>query len=54
MANKIAVVMIPSFGERYFSHPMFEENKEKAVGLVKQPLPEPFDNTDFGFATARG
>ena len=53
-ANKIAVAIIPSFGERYFSHPMFDSIKQKAEGMTKQPLPEPFDNTDYGFATARG
>jgi cysteine synthase A len=53
-ANKTAVCIIPSFGERYFTHPMFASIKEEAEGLVKQPLPEPFDNTAYGFATARG
>ena len=52
--GKMAVCIIPSFGERYFSHPMFTEIKEKAEGLSKQPLPEPFDNTEYGFATPRG
>lgn len=52
--NKTAVCIIPSFGERYFTHPMFESIKEQATGLTKQPLPEPFDNTEFGFATPRG
>ena len=33
---------------------MFAPIKEKAEGLVKQPLPEPFDNTEYGFATPRG
>lgn len=53
-ANKVAVAIIPSFGERYFTHPMFDPIKAKADGLTKQPLPEPFDNTDYGFATPRG
>ena len=53
-ANKTAVCIIPSFGERYFSHPMFESVKKEAESLQKQPLPEPFDNTEFGFATPRG
>jgi cysteine synthase A len=53
-ANKTAVCIIPSFGERYFTHPMFAAIKEKAEGLVKQPLPEPYDNTKYGFATRRG
>jgi cysteine synthase len=53
-AGKMAVCIIPSFGERYFSHPMFDKIKNKAEGLTKQPLPEPFDNTQFGFATPRG
>jgi cysteine synthase len=53
-ANKVAVCIMPSFGERYFSHPMFEAVKSKAEGLEKQPLPEPYDNTAYGFATARG
>jgi len=53
-AGKMAVAIIPSFGERYFTHPMFEAIKAKAEGLTKQPLPEPYDNTDFGFATPRG
>lgn len=53
-SNKTAVCIIPSFGERYFTHPMFGDIKERAEGLVKQPLPEPFDNTAYGFATERG
>lgn len=52
--GKLCVAIIPSFGERYFTHPMFGDIKEKAEGLTKQPLPEPFDNTNYGFATARG
>jgi cysteine synthase A len=53
-AGKLAVAIIPSFGERYFTHPMFADVKAKAEGLTKQPLPEPYDNTQFGFATPRG
>mmetsp|Transcript_18182 Transcript_18182/g.39705 ORF Transcript_18182/g.39705 Transcript_18182/m.39705 type:complete len:406 (-) Transcript_18182:173-1390(-) len=53
-AGKMAVAVIPSFGERYFTHPMFDSIKAKAEGLAKQPLPEPFDNTEYGFATPRG
>ena len=53
-AGKTAVCIIPSFGERYFTHPMFESMKEEAQNMVKQPLPEPFDNTEYGFATKRG
>ena len=53
-AGKFVVAIIPSFGERYFTHPMFSEIKEKAEHLTKQPLPEPFDNTEYGFATPRG
>lgn len=53
-AGKMGVAIIPSFGERYFTHPMFEEIKHTAERLQKQPLPEPFDNTAYGFATARG
>jgi len=53
-AGKMCVVIIPSFGERYFTHPMFAAIKAKAEGLTKQPLPEPFDNTAYGFATPRG
>ena len=53
-AGKMAVAIIPSFGERYFTHPMFAAIKAKAESLEKQPLPEPFDNTDYGFATPRG
>lgn len=53
-ADKTAVCIIPSFGERYFTHPMFGAIKEEAEGLVKQALPEPFDNTAYGFATPRG
>lgn len=53
-ANKLAVCIVPSFGERYFSHPMFAPIKEKAEQMEKQPLPPPFDNTEFGFATPRG
>lgn len=54
MEGKLAVAIIPSFGERYFTHPMFNEIKEIATGLTKQPLPAPFDNRDYGFATERG
>ena len=53
-AGKFVTVIIPSFGERYFTHPMFADVKQKAESLTKQPLPEPFDNTDYGFATPRG
>jgi cysteine synthase len=53
-ANMVAVCIIPSFGERYFSHPMFEGVKQQAERMVKQPLPEPYDNTAYGFATPRG
>lgn len=53
-AGKLAVAVIPSFGERYFTHPMFGEIKEKAESLTKHPLPPPFDNRDYGFATERG
>eukprot|EP00959_Pyramimonas_sp_CCMP1952_P442214 9257789-Pyramimonas_sp.AAC.1 len=54
MEGKLCVAIIPSFGERYFTHPMFTATKEKAEALEKQPLPPPFDNRDFGFATERG
>ena len=53
-AGKFVVAIIPSFGERYFSHPMFADVKERAEKLEKQPLPEPFDNTEYGFASPRG
>mmetsp|Transcript_25000 Transcript_25000/g.42513 ORF Transcript_25000/g.42513 Transcript_25000/m.42513 type:complete len:406 (+) Transcript_25000:59-1276(+) len=53
-AGKLAVAVIPSFGERYFTHPMFGEIKEKAESLKKHALPPPFDNRDYGFATERG
>jgi len=53
-AGKLVVAIIPSFGERYFTHPMFKDVKTKAEGLTKQPLPEPFDNTLYGFPTTRG
>ena len=53
-SGKLAVCIIPSFGERYFSHPMFESIKQQAEAMKKQPLPEPYDNTNFGFATPRG
>lgn len=46
-AGKLAVAIIPSFGERYFTHPMFADIKEKAESLAKQPLPPPFDNTEL-------
>ena len=46
-AGKLAVAIIPSFGERYFTHPMFAPVKEKAESLTKQPLPPPFDNTEL-------
>jgi cysteine synthase A len=52
--NKTAVCIIPSFGERYFTHPMFDAIRERATGMTKSPLPEPFDNTEFGFETPRG
>lgn len=52
--GKTAVCIIPSFGERYFTHPMFDGIREEASAMTKQPLPEPFDNTEFGFATPRG
>jgi hypothetical protein len=89
MAGKLCVVILPSFGERYFTvnrncaptmmhpllgltasssvdllmridaccrlqHPMFAATKAKAEGLTKQPLPAPFDNCLYGFATERG
>lgn len=53
-AGKMVVAVIPSFGERYFTHPMFGEIKDRAESLTKQPLPEPFDNREYGFATERG
>ena len=53
-SGKFVVAIIPSFGERYFTHPMFADVKERAESLTKQPLPEPFDNTQYGFATTRG
>lgn len=53
-AGKLCVAIIPSFGERYFTHPMFAQIKQQAEELTKQPLPEPFDNTEYGFATPRG
>jgi len=52
--EEICVCIIPSFGERYFSHPMFNDIKETAEAMTKQPLPEPYDNTKFGFDTPRG
>ena len=51
-ANKLAVAIIPSFGERYFSHPMFTPIKEEAEAMTKQPLPEPFDNTECEYFSA--
>jgi len=53
-AGKLVVCVIPSFGERYFTHPMFNDIKEKAEHLTKQPLPPPFDNREYGFGTERG
>ena len=53
-ADKVAVCIIPSFGERYFSHPMFADIKQRAESMTKQPLPEPYDNTKFGFDSQRG
>jgi cysteine synthase A len=53
-SGKFVVAIIPSFGERYFTHPMFAKVKDQAEKLQKQPLPEPFDNRDYGFATSRG
>jgi cysteine synthase len=52
--GKLAVCVIPSFGERYFSHPMFADVKHQAETLKKVALPEPFDNTLYGFETPRG
>jgi hypothetical protein len=54
MAGKLCVAIVPSFGERYFTHPMFVTVNANAQGLKKQPLPEPFDNRKFGFETERG
>ena len=54
MEGKTCVAIVPSFGERYFTHPMWEDISEKAHALKKQPLPEPFDNREFGFETERG
>lgn len=45
---------LPSSHYRYFSHPMFGKVKQDAEKMTKQPLPEPFDNTLYGFPTARG
>ena len=53
-AEKKVVVIIPSFGERYFSHPAFNDIKREANSLVREALPEPFDNTNYGFPFARG
>lgn len=53
-AGKFVTAIIPSFGERYFTHPMFADVKDQAEKLTKQPLPEPFDNTLYGFTTPRG
>ncbi len=50
----LLLISIVSIIKRYFTHPMFQDIKEKAEALTKQPLPEPFDNTEFGFATPRG
>ena len=47
-------ILSPHTGERYFTHPMFSQIKKEAEEMKKQPLPEPFDNTQFGFATPRG
>lgn len=52
--GKMIVCVVPSFGERYFTHPMFADIKERAEGLAKQPLPEPFDNREYGFESERG
>jgi len=54
MAGKLCVAIVPSFGERYFTHPMFAPIHEQAAGLKKQPLPPPFDNREYGFETERG
>ena len=53
-AGKLCVAIVPSFGERYFTHPMFAPISAQANALVKQPLPEPFDNRTFGFETESG
>lgn len=52
--GKTAVCIIPSFGERYFTHPALAPIRDEALNLKKQPLPEPWDNRMFGFATERG
>ena len=53
-SQKTCVCIIPSFGERYFTHPMFETIKNQAENLQKHPLPPPYDNTLYGFPTERG
>jgi cysteine synthase A len=54
MEGKVGVCIIPSFGERYFTHPMYDTLRANAHALEKQPLPAPFDNREYGFATERG
>eukprot|EP00301_Raphidiophrys_heterophryoidea_P003571 c11606_g1_i1.p1 GENE.c11606_g1_i1~~c11606_g1_i1.p1 ORF type:complete len:252 (+),score=63.26 c11606_g1_i1:454-1209(+) len=54
MAGKLIVIIVASFGERYFSHPMFRSVRQSSRSLVKQPLPEPFNNLLYGFAERRG
>eukprot|EP01135_Chromosphaera_perkinsii_P000029 Nk52_evm8s16 gene=Nk52_evmTU8s16 len=52
--GKLIVTVFPSSGERYLSTLLFQKELEESKALVTQPLPEPYDNREFGFPHERG